>query len=135
MGNKPNKIKNLSLANALIDNNSLIESYINSFPENTRIKLNEIRTFIKEIIPTSKEIISYRMPCFIVNGPIVYYAGYKNHIGLYPLPDSIQIFSKEISIYKHSKGAVQFRLDEPLPRELIKKIVEYRLEQDKKKKI
>ena len=107
-----------------------ISEYINRSPENVRNKLIQIRNLIKDIAPEAKEKISYGMPAFFQNGPIAYYAGYKNHIGFYPTPAGINAFEGEMSVYKYSKGAVQFKLDEDLPLELIKKIVEYKLREN-----
>jgi uncharacterized protein YdhG (YjbR/CyaY superfamily) len=111
-----------------------IDEYIATFPVNTQKKLKELRKIIKERVPEAQEKISYQMPAFYLNGNLVYFAGYSKHIGLYPAPSGIKTFEKELSKYKHAKGSVQFPLDEPLPIELIKKIVKFRVKENLKKK-
>jgi uncharacterized protein YdhG (YjbR/CyaY superfamily) len=111
-----------------------IDDYIRSFPEHIRKKLNELRNVIKELVPEAEERISYQIPAFYLNGNLVYFAGYSKHIGFYPTSSGINAFKGALSKYKHSKGAVQFPLEEPLPIELIKKIVRLRVEENNKKK-
>jgi uncharacterized protein YdhG (YjbR/CyaY superfamily) len=103
-----------------------IDSYIVSFPEETQILLEQIRSTIKKAAPDAAEVISYQMPTFKLHGILVHFAGYKNHIGFYPGASGIEAFNKEISAYKWAKGSVQFPLDKPLPLELITKIVTFR---------
>lgn len=112
---------------------STIDEYIEQFPPNIREKLQELRNIIKELTPASIEKISYQMPCFYLNGNLVYFAAYDKHIGFYPTNSGIEAFKDEFGLYKHSKGAVQFPVDEALPVELIKKIVKYRTEENTKK--
>jgi uncharacterized protein YdhG (YjbR/CyaY superfamily) len=107
--------------------NQSIDKYISSFPSKTQTKLKQIRKTIKATTPQATEKISYGMPTFYLNGNLVHFAGYKKHIGFYPTPSGIKEFEKEISKYKHSKGAVQFPLDENLPIRLIKEIVNFRV--------
>jgi uncharacterized protein YdhG (YjbR/CyaY superfamily) len=96
--------------------------------------LQKVRQEISKTIPEAQETISYQMPTFDLYGKhIVHFAGYKNHIGLYPTPSGITKFEKELSIYKSGKGSAQFPLTEPLPFALIKKIVEFRVEEVKNK--
>ena len=83
--------------------------------------------------PGANEVISYRMPAYEQNGMLVYFAGYKSHIGFYPTGEGISAFSKEIAAYKSSKGAVQFPLDKPLPVSLISKMVKHRVQVNKEK--
>ncbi|MBS1747120.1 MAG: DUF1801 domain-containing protein [Bacteroidetes bacterium] len=109
-----------------------VDSYIKNFPSATQKKLQQIRSIIKKSAPVAKEIISYQMPAYKLNQVLVYYAGYEKHIGFYPTSAGIEKFEKEFIGYKYSKGAVQLPLDKPLPVELIKKIVQYRLMDDKK---
>jgi uncharacterized protein YdhG (YjbR/CyaY superfamily) len=104
-----------------------IDEYIATFPEDVQIKLNELRAVIKAAAPGAIEKISYQMPAFSLNGNLVYFAAYKNHIGFYPAPRGIEKFKNELSSYKGSKGTVQFPLDKPLPFDLIKRIVEFRV--------
>jgi len=110
-----------------------VNEYIVSFPKATQTLLKQIRATIKKAAPDAEEIISYQMPAYKYNGPLVYFAGYKNHIGFYPTPQGITAFKKELSVYKGSKGAVQFPLDEKLPLDLITKIVKYRVKQNSEK--
>jgi uncharacterized protein YdhG (YjbR/CyaY superfamily) len=104
-----------------------IDSYISTFPENAQELLNIVRKTIHEAAPEATEKISYAMPTFYLEGNLVHFAGYKNHIGLYPAPSALDEFKEEISQYKNSKGAVQFPLDKPIPADLITKIVKYRV--------
>ena len=109
--------------------NSLeIDKYINGFPSETREKLDEVRQFIWKLVPSAQEIIAYGIPTFEFNGKnLIHYAGYKHHIGFYPTASGIVAFKKKIGEYKSSKGAVQFPLDKPLPLDLIKLMVMYRV--------
>lgn len=112
---------------------SNIDEYIFPFPSETQKKLEQIRQLIQKIAPKAKEVISYGMPAFKLNSVIVYFAGYKHHIGFYPTSTGIKNFEKEFAKYKWSKGAVQFPLDEPLPVALITKIVKFKIKEDKEK--
>lgn len=109
------------------------EYYFSQFPSEVQEKLQLIRTTIAQICPKATEKISYGMPAFYFQENIVYFAAYKNHIGFYPTSSGIKNFQTEISIYKNSKGAVQFPLDKPLPLALIKKITKFRLKEVKTK--
>tara|TARA_R110002020_G_scaffold25263_9_gene82417 strand:+ start:1815 stop:2186 length:372 start_codon:yes stop_codon:yes gene_type:complete len=107
-----------------------IEEYIGLFPKNTQKKLLRLYSFIKEIVPTIEETISYGMPAFKLHGkPLVYFAGYNNHIGFYALPSGNKAFQKELSNYKTGKGSIQFPIDEELPWQLIEQIVKYRIKE------
>jgi uncharacterized protein YdhG (YjbR/CyaY superfamily) len=110
-----------------------IDDYIALFPKETQSLLQQIRATIKKAAPEAVEKISYQMPTFFLNGNLVYFAAFKNHIGFYPVPTGIEKFKKELSGYKTSKGAVQFPLDKPLPLELITKIVKFRVAENLKK--
>ncbi|OGN96126.1 MAG: hypothetical protein A2Z71_10155 [Chloroflexi bacterium RBG_13_50_21] len=103
-----------------------IDEYIGTFPQETQKILEELRATIKVAAPEAEEKISYQMPTFYLKGNLVHFAAYKNHIGFYPAPDGIQAFKDALSKYESSKGAVRFPLDEPLPLELISKIVQFR---------
>jgi len=106
------------------------DEYIEPFPENIQAKLIQMRRIIKEAAPEATETISYRMPTFDLNGKhLVYFAGFKNHIGFYPFPSGVEAFKKETSDYVTSKGTIQFPLDKPLPVDLITKIVHYRIQE------
>jgi uncharacterized protein YdhG (YjbR/CyaY superfamily) len=111
-----------------------IDEYIGSFPEHIQKKLEELRNVIKELVPQAQEKISWQIPTFFLNGNLVHFAGYSKHIGFYPGASGIDAFKSELSKYKYAKGSVQFPLEEPLPIELIKKIVNFRVEENLKKK-
>jgi uncharacterized protein YdhG (YjbR/CyaY superfamily) len=109
---------------------SLIDDYIGQFPKATQARLNEIRRIIREEAPEATERISYQMPCFYLNGNLVYFAGYEKHIGIYPLPSGIEAFKAELEAYKNAKGSVQFPLDSPLPMDLIRRMVRFRVQEN-----
>lgn len=110
-----------------------IGEYIAGFPQEVQEKLEKIRGTIRAAAPEAKEKISYGMPAFTLNGNLVYFAAFKSHIGFYPIPSGIEKFEEELSIYKQGKGSVQFPLDEPIPYDLITKIVEFRVQENLKK--
>lgn len=111
-----------------------IDEYIAGFPAEIQQKLHEMRRVIHETAPEATEKISYQMPTFFLNGNLVHFAAFKNHIGFYPAPTGLDAFKEEISKYPNSKGAVQFPLDRPVPFDLVRRIVEYRREENLKKK-
>ncbi len=110
-----------------------IDEYIAGFPEEIQVILQKIRQVIKEAAPEAQEAISYQMPTFKVEGNLVHFAAYQNHIGFYPVPSGIEKFKAELSIYKQGKGSVQFPLDQPIPYDLISRIVKFRVEENLKK--
>jgi len=112
---------------------STIDDYIRSCPEPIQGRLEELRRLVREIAPEAKEKISYQMPTFFLNGNLVHFAAHPNHIGFYPTPSGIAKFEDELSRYKHAKGSVQFPLDEPLPVDLIRRIVRFRVDENSKK--
>ena len=126
-------VSNLQRMKADAKKYTTVDEYISDFPAGTKSKLKELRKIIKKIAPKADEKISYNMPGYSLNGMLVYFAGYKNHIGFYPTSSGILAFKKEISSYKNSKGAIQFPLDEPLPVELISQIVEFRVGENMQK--
>jgi uncharacterized protein YdhG (YjbR/CyaY superfamily) len=107
-----------------------IDEYIKGFSPDIQKLLQQVRATIKKAAPDAEETIKYAMPTFTLNGNLVHFAAFKNHIGLYPTPNGIEAFKKELSVYKGAKGSVQFPLDQPMPLELISKIVKYRVEQN-----
>lgn len=111
-----------------------IDTYIAEFPKEVQEKLASIRKIILEEDPAIKEDWKYNMPAFVLNGPLVYFAGYKNHIGFYAIPTGHKAFEEELKLFKQGKGSVQFPLDSPLPLELIKKIVAFRVAEQWNKK-
>lgn len=104
-----------------------IDEYIAAFPENIQVMLAELRATIQAAAPAAEEKISYQMPTFALNGNLVHFAAFKNHIGLYPAPTGLEAFQEELSVYKTGKGSVQFPIDQPLPLDLVRKIVQYRV--------
>jgi uncharacterized protein YdhG (YjbR/CyaY superfamily) len=111
-----------------------IDNYIKGFPAVVQQQLKNIRAIIKAVAPEAEEVISYGMPAYQLNGMLVYFAGYKAHIGFYPTASAIQHFLPKIQDYKHSKGAVQFPIDKPLPKALIEEIVIFRIKETASKK-
>jgi uncharacterized protein YdhG (YjbR/CyaY superfamily) len=110
-----------------------IDEYIALFPKEIQSLLQQMRATIKAAAPEAVEKISYQMPTFFLNGNLVHFAAFKSHIGFYPVPTGIEKFKKELSIYKTTKGAVQFPLDKPLPLALITKIVKFRVAENLRK--
>lgn len=106
-----------------------IDEYIKSFPKNVQKILEQVRQAIKKSAPEAQETINYQIPTFKLNGNLVHFAAFKNHIGFYPAPSGLKAFKKELSDYKSSKGSVQFPLDKPIPLSLIKKIVKFRVKE------
>jgi uncharacterized protein YdhG (YjbR/CyaY superfamily) len=104
-----------------------IDEYISRFPVEIQKKLNQIRDMIKELAPESSEKIAYQMPTFYLNENLVHFAAYKSHIGFYPTPSAIEAFKDEIGKYKNSKGSLAIPLDEPLPLDLLRKMVIFRV--------
>src|SRR5512145_406013 len=103
-----------------------IDQYIALFPKEVQEVLGKLRSTIKETAPDATEAISYGIPTFKLNGNLVHFAAYKNHVGFYPGAEAIVVFEKELAPYKQSKGTVQFPIEEPIPYDLVKRIVEYR---------
>ncbi len=104
-----------------------VDAYLNSFPEEIQKVLKEVRKAILETAPDASESISYGMPAYQLNRkPLVYFAGFKNHIGFYATPTGHSAFEKKLSAYKQGKGSVRFPLNMPMPLELIREIVAYR---------
>jgi uncharacterized protein YdhG (YjbR/CyaY superfamily) len=107
-----------------------IDEYIARFPDDVQKLLQEVRATIKKAAPGAKEAISYAMPTFKLNGNLVHFAAFKNHIGFYPLPAGHEAFKDELSGYKTGRGSVQFPIDKPLPLNLITRMVKFRVKQD-----
>lgn len=111
-----------------------VMSYIDQFPKAAASRLLQIRSVILEYAPEASESISYGMPAYKTYGkPLVYFAGYDRHIGFYATPTGHEAFATELSQYKQGKGSVQFPLDQPLPLELISRIVAFRVDENQKK--
>ncbi len=107
-----------------------MDEYIASFPEETQAKLRELRATIRAAAPEAEEKISYQMPTFFLKGNLVYFAAWKKHIGFYAIPSANEAFKDELAAYTVSKGAVQFPLDQPLPVDLITRMVRFRVEEN-----
>jgi uncharacterized protein YdhG (YjbR/CyaY superfamily) len=122
------------VANSDEGSKNVIE-YIKNHPEKIQLLLDQLRTVIKKNAPDAEESINYAMPAYKLNGkPLVYFAAFKNHIGFYATPTGHTVFKKELSKYKQGKGSVQFPVDKPLPIDLIKKIVIFRVKENLEKK-
>lgn len=112
------------------------DEYISSFPQATQKILQQIRATIKKTAPKAEEAISYGIPVFNLNGTyLIYFAGFKNHVSIYPAPRGKDEFKKILSAYKGGKGTVQFPLDKPIPFNLITKIVKFRMKENSSKKV
>lgn len=110
-----------------------IDQYIAAFPEATQALLQQVRETIRKAAPAAEECINYGIPTFKLNGNLVLFAGYKNHIGFYPGAGGIAAFSKEIAAYKSAKGSVQFPIGEKMPLALIARMVKFRVKQNLEK--
>ena len=118
-----------------IKTHKTVEEYIKIFPKNIQLSLQKIRDIVRKKAPDVVESISYGMPAFKLNGkPLVYFGAFEKHIGFYPTPSGTAKFKKELSKYKSGKGSVQFQLDESMPFDLIRKIVEFRVKENNKLK-
>ena len=108
-----------------------IDEYIADFPPETQKLLEEMRAIIKSAAPDATETISYAIPTFDLNGHhLVHFAGFKKHVGFYPVPSGMEAFKEELAPYKSGKGSAQFPLDQPLPTDLIRRIVEFRVKEN-----
>jgi uncharacterized protein YdhG (YjbR/CyaY superfamily) len=107
--------------------NSPIDTYIAHFTPNLQLLLQQVRQVIAQAAPQATEAIKYRMPTFVLGGNLVHFAGFDRHIGFYPTPSAIDAFEDELQTYKRGKGSVQFPIDGPIPDELIRRMVEFRV--------
>jgi uncharacterized protein YdhG (YjbR/CyaY superfamily) len=110
-----------------------VDAYIARFAPATQKLLKQLRTTIKKAAPLAEEVISYGMPAYKYHGILVYFAGYEHHIGFYPTASGIENFKKEIAGFKHSKGAIQFAPDKPLPLSLVTALVKFRIQLNQEK--
>jgi uncharacterized protein YdhG (YjbR/CyaY superfamily) len=111
-----------------------IDEYIAGCPAGVRTRLSKLRATIRRAAPDAVEKISYRIPTFALNGHLVHFAAFANHIGFYPGPSGITRFAEELAPYASAKGSVQFPLDEPLPLALVSAIVKFRVEENTRPK-
>ena len=116
-----------------MENVNLIDQYIAGFLPATQVLLNRLRSAIKQSAPEAQEAIKYGIPTFILQGNLVHFAAYKNHIGFYPTPAVIIHFSTQLSDYVTSKGAIQFPIDKPIPLSLIHTMVTFRVQEQLQK--
>ena len=114
-------------------NSANIDDYMATFPEDIRIILENIRETVRKAAPDAEETIKYDMPTYVLDGNLVYFAAFKQHIGFYGAPTGDPAFEKALSGYKTGKGSVQFPYTQPIPMDLITKIVKYRIRQNKEK--
>jgi uncharacterized protein YdhG (YjbR/CyaY superfamily) len=112
---------------------STIDQYIRAFPREVQKKLSDLRATIRKAAPDAVEKIVYRMPTFFQKKNLVHFAAYEHHIGFYPTPSGIAAFKDELAGYVTSKGAIQFPIDEPLPLELVTRIVKFRVAENEAK--
>jgi uncharacterized protein YdhG (YjbR/CyaY superfamily) len=110
-----------------------VDAYISLYPAPVRSKLTAVRQTVRKAAPEAEELISYRLPAYRFHGMLVYFAAFKQHIGLYPTASGVRAFKDELAGFKTSKGAIQFPLDRPLPLGLIAKIVRYRARENRSK--
>lgn len=111
-----------------------IDEYIAQFPASVQATLQRIRQTIHQAAPQAEEAIAYGIPTFKQNGNLVHFGGYQTHIGFYPAPSGIAAFASELAQYGSGKGSIHFPLDQPIPYELLSKIVQYRLAENMAKK-
>ncbi len=104
-----------------------IDEYIATFPEEIQAILETLRATIRAAAPDAVERISYQMPTFALHGNLVHFAAFKQHIGFYPTPSGIAAFQQELAAYESAKGSVQFPINQPLPLDVIRRIVEFRV--------
>jgi uncharacterized protein YdhG (YjbR/CyaY superfamily) len=107
-----------------------IDEYVAGFPRDVQEILENIRRTIREAAPDAEETIKYQMPTFTLKGNLVHFAAFKAHIGFYPVPSGIEAFRSELSVYEGGKGSVRFPLDKPIPFDLIRRIVEFRVKEN-----
>jgi uncharacterized protein YdhG (YjbR/CyaY superfamily) len=114
---------------------SSIDEYLAGFPLETRKALEEMRALIRASAPGATETVAYSMPTFDLNGRhLVHFAGFARHVGFYPIPSGIEAFKEELAPYKQGKGSVQFPLGQPLPADLIRRVVEFRVAENARKR-
>ena len=107
-----------------------VDDYISWFPEETQKLLLEIRNLIKTYAPQAEETVSYNIPAYKLNGILLYFAGYQKHVSIYPAPRQKEAFISELLNYKGGKGTVQFPLNQPLPVDLITRIINFRIQEN-----
>ena len=112
-----------------------VDEYLAAQPETARIYLEQIRKLVQKMAPQAEELISYQIPAFRWKGMLLWYAGFKNHIGIYPTAATLEAFSKKLSGYRVSKGTLQLPLDQPLPQKLLAELIAYRIKINQSKEV
>ena len=107
-----------------------IDEYIAGFPPEVRKVLERVRLTIRKAAPGAEEAIKYKIPAFTLKGNLIYFAAHQNHVGIYPVPKGMKEFQKEIAGYRGGKGTIRFPLGEPVPLDLLRKIVEFRVKEN-----
>jgi uncharacterized protein YdhG (YjbR/CyaY superfamily) len=107
-----------------------IDEYIADFPPDVQEILQKVRATIREAAPGAEETIKYQLPTFRLKGNLVYFGGFKKHVGFYPVPTGVEAYAEDLAPYKTGKGSIQFPYDEPIPYDLITKVVQYRVEEN-----
>ena len=110
-----------------------VDEYINSFPADVASKLKQLRKTIRAIAPKAEELVSYGIAGYKYHGMLIYFAGFSNHVSVYPAPRGVDAFKKELAAYKGGKGTIQFPLDKPVPLDLVKRIVIFRMKENEAK--
>lgn len=108
-----------------------IDAYIKSFPKEHQVILKKVRTLIHQVAPAAEEKISYGIPAFFQDGILIYFAGFKKHYSVYPAPRGNEKFKEELKSYKGGKGTVQFHYEAPVQEDLIKRILLFRMNENK----
>ena len=116
--------------NSIHEAPTTINAYIAGFSPEIQEILERIRIIVREVAPEAEETIAYQMPTFRLQGNLVHFAAFENHIGLYPMPSGVEAFADELALYHHAKGSIRFPLDKPIPYDLIRRIVKYRVEEN-----
>ncbi|MBK8042591.1 MAG: DUF1801 domain-containing protein [Haliscomenobacter sp.] len=107
-----------------------VDEYIALFPKEVQEILEKLRTVISENAPDAEETINYQLPTFKLHGNLIHFGAFKNHIGLYPTPSGMEQFKEALSAYENAKGSVKFPLNQPLPWDLIREIVRFRVNEN-----
>lgn len=101
-----------------------VDEYINTFPDETQEVLQKIRTLIRKLAPNAPEGISYQIPAYqLGKGYYIYFSGWKDHVSLYPVPKGDDHFTQKLAPFRTGKGTLQFKLDQPIPYDIIETIV------------
>lgn len=107
-----------------------VDEYIAGFEPEIQVTLNELRNLVKSEAPEASEKISYGMPTFYLNGNLVHFAAFKHHYGFFPAPSAIAEFEEELAPYRTGKGSLRFSMDKPIPQDIIRKIVRFRVNEN-----